>query len=120
MHALLHLRNCFLEMATPITSFTGAPSHAASSPPSSPSSETHSNGQQQENKNGAGATLFESMLQEDVRMRAAREKEDNEYRKKYEEEREQDIKSGEMDTKFQKLQYLIGQSKVHLHFNGSQ
>jgi hypothetical protein len=45
-------------------------------------------------------------------MKAARKKEDYEYRKKFEEEREQDIRSGDADIKFQKLQYLIGQSKV--------
>ena len=59
-------------------------------------------------------TLSESMLQEDGRMKAARKREDDEYQKKIEEEREQDIKSGDTDIKFQKLQYLIGQSKVHL------
>ena len=101
-------------MATPITSFTGTPSRAASSPPSSPPSETYSNKQHQESGNGASVTLSESMLQEDIRMKAARKKEDDMYKKKYEEEREQDIKSGETDTKFQRLQYLIGQSKVRL------
>ncbi|KAH0539140.1 hypothetical protein FGG08_004312 [Glutinoglossum americanum] len=100
-------------MGTPMTSFTGTPSRAASSPPSSPPSEVHSSQLLHGTENGGFTTLSESMLKEDVRMKAARKKEDNEYRKKYEKEREQDIKSGGADMKFEKLQYLIGQSKIY-------
>ncbi|KAI9778984.1 MAG: hypothetical protein M1839_007795 [Geoglossum umbratile] len=100
-------------MATPMTSFTETPSRSASSPPSSPPSEDCSRKQLQEGGLGAGVTLSESMLQEDGRMKAARKREDHEYRRKIEEERQQDIRSGDTDTKFQKLQYLIGQSKIY-------
>ncbi|KAH0562969.1 hypothetical protein GP486_002470 [Trichoglossum hirsutum] len=100
-------------MATPTTSFTDTSSRAASSRPSSPPSDVHSNERQRESESRADVILSEAMLREDMLMKAARKEEDNKYRKKYEEEREQDIKNGEMDIKFQRLQYLIGQSKIY-------
>ena len=87
-----------------------SPTTPLSSPPSSGKDhEEHG-----EHAEGGSANVPEHMRAEEEKMRQASRKQDEARDKKFERERQKDIRGGEkvLDNKFKALEYLLSQSKA--------
>lgn len=93
----------------------GSSFDAPSLSPTAPSSPPSGNAQDTGKQDGAAyGTVSQAMVQEEREMEKAALRAGKDLTNRFKKDREEDIKQGDeaMDTKFKRLQYLLGQSEV--------